>query len=81
MNCPAKLISKAFFSRIVRSLAFSGRGLVAGLRNRESGVVRSETTFCVGKREVEVDDDKGDTRDRERKTRREWKMKKMDESA
>lgn len=84
MNCPAKLISKAFFSRLVRSPTFSRRGLVAGPRDREGKTAVpfiSKRTFYVGKREVEVDEDKGNARNGKRKTGRGWKMKKKDESA
>lgn len=36
-----------------------------------SGVVRPETMFRIGKRKVEVDEDKGDGRNRERKAGKE----------
>lgn len=86
MNCPAKLISKAFFSRLVRSPTFSGRGLVAGLRSRE----RKEAMPFVSKRRSTSENEKWKwTRTKgmlamekgRRGTGREWKMKRKDESA
>lgn len=71
-NCSAKLISKVFFSRLVHSLVFSGRGLIADLRNRESDVLHSETRYSTS--EVDVDFGKEHIRDREGKMRKEEKI-------
>lgn len=89
MNCPAKLISKAFFSRLVRS-SKGGRltreedsSQVYGVKKERKPCTsfRNDATFYIGKREVELDEDKGNARDRKRKIGKGWKMKKKNESA
>lgn len=67
MNCSAKLISEAFLPRLVRSSAFSRRGFAAGLQGKGRAVVHPETTFRVGRREV--DEDKGRMSVTKRETR------------
>lgn len=75
MNCSAKLISKAFYSRLVHSLAFWGRGLIADLRSKEREVLHPETRYSTS--EIDVDFGKEHTCDREEKMRKEERKLKM----